>query len=257
MNTSTMNTLSTVAISVGSFLLGGSLGLALNDCRSCAAFSYYENLEECEGDDEGDILRPIISEETLNEMKQNARDFYASLDPRVDDGFDEETFAEYKRQTKAYDIISEDNELDEDDESYTADIKEIEVGGETIQVKNTEYGYEELGEPYVISRDSFENEYQDFAKESLVYFEDDDVLSTDKDEIIKEREKVIGTEALNSFGEGSDDEDIVYVRNLALSIDYEVVLEHQSYQENVMGLLDENDQKYKDALKFFGLDKKE
>lgn len=231
MNTSTMNTLSTVAISVGSFLLGGSLGLALNDCRSCVALSYYENLDETED--------------------------FSDKESIIEQEFDEETWAEYNRQVNTYNVISEDNELDEDDESYTADIKEIEVGGETIQVKNTEYGYEELGEPYVISKDSFENEYQDFAKESLVYFEDDDVLSDDKDEIIQEREKVIGTEALNSFGEGSDDEDIVYVRNLALSIDYEVVQEHQSYKENVMGLLDENDRKYQDALKFFGINEKE
>lgn len=208
-----------------------------------------DNCEECH------CLRP--NDQYFEDIAPDPEIEYSG-DPDGDTIPTEEDWAEYRRRiVGTYAVITEDDCLDEDDESYSQDIKEIEVGGETIELKHTEYGYEELGEPYVISRDSFENEYQDFHKESLVYFEDDDVLSDEKDEIIFDREKVIGIEALNSFGEGSDDEDIVYVRNLSLSIDYEVVREHQSYKENVLSLTDEDDQKYQDALRYFGLNDKE
>ena len=88
---------------------------------------------------------------------------------------------------------------------------------------------------YVISLDTFGNENPDYDKISISYYEDDDTLADEQDEIMQEVEGTIG-EALLCFGDQSDDPDVVYVRNERLSIDYEVVRLHRSYQEAVLGI---------------------
>lgn len=88
---------------------------------------------------------------------------------------------------------------------------------------------------YVISMEAFSNDNPDYDKISISYYEDDDTLADEQDEIMQEVEGTIG-EALLCFGDQSDDPDVVYVRNERLSIDYEVVRLHRSYQEAVLGI---------------------
>lgn len=249
MKASTINALSTVAISVGSFLLGGSLGLALNNCKGCYFVEHY--IDGRFEDDEDSPTRDLIES-----MDNFGEEFSRGLE-NGEFEVDEETISQYKEHVSTYIDLTVTEDEDVEDGSYSTDVKEIEVNGDTVKLKGTEYGYEELVEPFIISRDSFENEYEDFSKNSLVYFEDDDVLTDDHDEVILDVDKTIGTEALNNFGEGSDDEDIVYVRNLSSSCDYEIVREHTSYQENVLGLSPVGDEKYKKALDYFNIKIKE
>ncbi len=78
--------------------------------------------------------------------------------------------------------------------------------------------------PYVINIDEFTNEKSEYDKVTLTYFDGDDVLiDTDDDSEIDDVEEIIGRSWKGAFGIGSDDEDIVYVRNEGLAIDYEVV----------------------------------
>lgn len=57
----------------------------------------------------------------------------------------------------------------------------------------------------------------------FTYYEGDDVLLTNLGEIVsmEDRDKMVGEEALNSFGEYEDE--AVHVRNLALKTDYEIL----------------------------------
>lgn len=257
MKASTVNALSTAAISLGSFLIGGSFGIYFGsrDCDGCpyvnevwggsvkAAEAYMEGMSQ-----------------GISDMTEEARKT-ADAVVKATGPWDEEIADAYRAQVAAY---SGEMDLDGDEvfdleESYSTDINEITVGEETVQVRETEYGVEEVGEPYIISMDSYEYEYEDFAKEDLVYFEDDQVLVDEKDVIISNVEEIIGSEALSSFGEGSDDEDVVYIRNLRLSIDYRVVREHTSYKENVLGLSDDFDaeKRYEEALEYFNINKKQ
>lgn len=199
-----IDTISTIAIGLGSFLLGGSLGLALslNDCDICRMKSEIE--------------------EIINEP-----DELIAINKDIDED-DEEVFEEYEKTTSVY-ITESSNEDDINKVSYL---------------------------PYVISRDSYENEYRHFNKESLVYFEKDKILVDDRDDIIDNIEMILGSEALSSFGEGSEDNDIVYVRNMRIQCDFEVVREHMSYRENVLGVEDdeEDSEEYLQARRFFNLE---
>ena len=88
--------------------------------------------------------------------------------------------------------------------------------------------------PYVIDFERFcedpENE-----KITITYYEGDDTLVDEGDEIFPDISGVIGYESLNSFGKGSEDPDVVYVRNEKLGIDYEVIRNKESFKEMVLG----------------------
>lgn len=145
--------------------------------------------------------------------------------------------------------------LDEILEEYSSEDDEIEEEDEEEQDNDEEEIDEALKEagPFVISYDSFLNEYDSFSKNTLSYFEGDGVVADDRDEVIVDYLDYIGDYALDSFGVGSDDPNIVYVRNFSKEADYEVVKDSSSYQETVLGYNDPGDR----ARKYFNLDIKE
>jgi len=90
--------------------------------------------------------------------------------------------------------------------------------------------------PYVIHVDE-RNEHS-YSDTTLTYYEIDDVLCNEKDEVIsvgRERDELIGADSLNKFGHGSEDPDIVYVRNDRLELDLEIVRSDNSYAQEVHG----------------------
>lgn len=90
--------------------------------------------------------------------------------------------------------------------------------------------------PYVIHLDE-RDEYEDYQPVSLTYFEGDDVLSNERDDVIgpEDRERLVGEKNLEKFGHGSQDPNIVYIRNDELELVYEVVKSPRSYAEEVAG----------------------
>lgn len=85
--------------------------------------------------------------------------------------------------------------------------------------------------PYVIDFEEFCEEYENHDKVTLTYYEGDDTLADETEEIIADVSETIGDEALKCFGQGSDDPDVVYVRNERLGIDYEVVRQGNKYSD--------------------------
>lgn len=85
-------------------------------------------------------------------------------------------------------------------------------------------------EPYVISPDEFDE--MDYKVRTLTYY-DDDVLTDENGKIIHDAEKLVGTEALKSFGQYEDDS--VFVRNDALKTDYEILADARCYHELYQG----------------------
>lgn len=241
-----IDTISTIAISVGSFLLGSSLGLALNDCSACvnvyspsqemlkvdaiASEEFKNNVTEARDEIEGQML------DIRDQIIQHARESTNSVSQIVDDESHDALIAINK------DIYGDDI-YDGYDENVSKYIQE--------NIDESDIDEDAPSEPYVISRDSYENEYLDFHKNSLVYFTEDKILCDDQDEQIDNIDFFIGEESLMMFGEGSDDEDIVFVRNHKIQCDFEVVREHQSYKENVLGIKDTPE--YLKAREFFGL----
>jgi hypothetical protein len=104
------------------------------------------------------------------------------------------------------------------------------------------YNKESIGDemcrkvPYVISLEQFNEEMDYHDKLTLTYYQADDTLVDEDEEIISDVEKLIGSYALSNFGVDSEDPEVVYVRNEKLAVDYEVVrIPNGSYSETVLG----------------------
>lgn len=93
--------------------------------------------------------------------------------------------------------------------------------------------------PYVINIEEFTDDNEDYDKLSVTYYEGDDVMADERDGVIPEPSTLVGADALTRFGEGSDDENIVYVRNEKLTSDFEIVRDARSYASVVLGLEDD------------------
>ena len=89
------------------------------------------------------------------------------------------------------------------------------------------------GVPYVIHQSEIEEDEHENVI-NLTYFEGDDVLANQADEAL-DQEDTIGLAALSRFGQGSGDDNIVYVRNEEYNSVYEVVKSYGTYAQEVHG----------------------
>lgn len=82
--------------------------------------------------------------------------------------------------------------------------------------------------PMVISQEEFshDEEGQDFAKQTIHFYNKYQTLLDEEDEAIAQAdiERTVGWRSLRRFGDKSGQPDVVYVRNRALETDFEVVL---------------------------------
>jgi hypothetical protein len=117
----------------------------------------------------------------------------------------------------------------------------------TAKVEDTWDYHEELKRrspdiPYVIHIDE-SDEMEGYQKVTLTYYEVDDVLCNERDEIVDpdyERDRLIGERNLNLFGHGSNQADVVYIRNDQLEIVFEVCKSPNSFAEEVHGFRHES-----------------
>lgn len=101
---------------------------------------------------------------------------------------------------------------------------------------------ENPGKPYIISHDEFYENEADFEQVTLTYFDEDDVLSDEKDGVVPEEDKVVGEDNITQFGYGSKDPNIVYIRNDNMECLFEVHRAHGSYAKDVLGFDPEEDE---------------
>lgn len=128
--------------------------------------------------------------------------------------------------------VIEDDEDEDDDESLNVEEEVVEVGNVFERNKK---------DPYVISTLDFMNGEDSFDKVTITYFEEDDTLCDEREEVIPNVEATVGLEALTSFGKLSDDAKIVYVRNERIKTDFEIALDTRSYTEVVLGFKEEKE----------------
>ena len=70
----------------------------------------------------------------------------------------------------------------------------------------------------------------EYEAKTLIYYADK-VLADEEDQIIPNPSTLIGSNALNSFGQYEDD--CVYVRDDNLKVDYEVLLSQKTFDEEL------------------------
>ena len=86
--------------------------------------------------------------------------------------------------------------------------------------------------PYVISIDEFHEDDMGYRQSVLTYYEGDNVVVDEHDSVMFQHEKVLGALL---FGHGSSDENVVYIRNEKLAVEYEVLRHQSSYAVEVEG----------------------
>jgi hypothetical protein len=109
-------------------------------------------------------------------------------------------------------------------------------------IHNDEKYRKTMKKPYLIKPEEYSDENYHYDKLSYGYYVEDDVLVDDNEDVVTDITNTIGDEALLSFGEISEDPDIVYVRNERLAVDIEIIRMQESYKEVVLGMVDEDDE---------------
>lgn len=86
--------------------------------------------------------------------------------------------------------------------------------------------------PYVITVDEYmdDDDEKEYSKVTLAYWEGDDTLADEKDNMLPDAVAYVGQENLTKFGLGSKDKNIVYIRNEKIAVDYEIVRDSRSFE---------------------------
>lgn len=91
-------------------------------------------------------------------------------------------------------------------------------------------------QPYLISEDMYEEDWEAFAKIELTYYADDNVLVEDRtNDPITSIQSVVGLETLEKFGTGTENKDAVYVRNEKMQTDWAITRVHESFAVVILG----------------------
>lgn len=95
--------------------------------------------------------------------------------------------------------------------------------------------------PYVIHVDEL-GELSELDSLSWTYWEGDEILVNASNDVVTDVERSVGLANLDKFGHGSGDINTVYIRNVVLGIEIEIIRSEGKYEEEVLGLkhFDEN-----------------
>lgn len=88
------------------------------------------------------------------------------------------------------------------------------------------------GNPYIVPVHVFMANELGHSQETLTYYEGDRILSDDQDDPVEDVESTVGMRNL-VFGHLSNDENVVYVRNERLTLDFEICRSYGSFAKEV------------------------
>lgn len=208
--------------SVGFFIGGAAVGFAIG-----FYFGYRYNKEKLraeafkESEKEVETIREVYQQKTI------AAEPKPSIDEVLEErGYSAEERAEHIRPLKPPVPV------------YAPPVVVYEGGKD----KNTGWNFpEELesrleGEPYVIHQDEFMNHETGYSQTTYTYYAADDVLVDDGNgHPLPHADMVVGQDNLK-FGHGTDDIDVVFVRNDKLQMEMEICRSPLSYEEEVLGI---------------------
>lgn len=107
--------------------------------------------------------------------------------------------------------------------------------------------------PYIISEDEFMENEGNREQTQVTYYQGDDILADSKDEVIADVNGTVGEDNLTRFGHGSENENIVFVRNEKLDLEFEVERSFGNFAEEVQGFIKHSHDSRK-VLRFRGDD---
>lgn len=89
--------------------------------------------------------------------------------------------------------------------------------------------------PYVLKQAEFMAGELEYQQVTLTYYSGDKVLVDEREDIIEDKDDLVGLFNLERFGHWSGDEKVVYLRNHVKELDLEVLLHEGKYGEIVAG----------------------
>lgn len=87
--------------------------------------------------------------------------------------------------------------------------------------------------PYIIHKDEYWREEMGYTQTTVTYYEGDDILVDPEDVPIYNHNTVTGP---LTFGHGSNDQNVVYIRNDKLRAEYEVLRDRGMYSIEILGM---------------------
>lgn len=90
--------------------------------------------------------------------------------------------------------------------------------------------------PYVIHVDEYKENATNYDQLTYTWWETDEIMTADHDEVVDEVDRIVGMDNLKLFGHGSGQKDVVYIRNDQMSMDIEILRSDANYGEVVHGL---------------------
>lgn len=90
--------------------------------------------------------------------------------------------------------------------------------------------------PHILHVDEYNAGEKEYDQDTLTWYDGDDVLCDNRDNIVEHGEEKLGLQNLQLFGKGSGDPNVLYIRNDQFEMDYEVIRSDGSYAQEVQGL---------------------
>lgn len=87
--------------------------------------------------------------------------------------------------------------------------------------------------PYIITVEEYMAGDMGYEQLTLTWYEPDETMADEGDEITEDVDAKIGLENLKRFGQSSKDKNTIYIRNEKLQIDYEIVRSRTSFAEAI------------------------
>ena len=158
-------------------------------------------------------------------------DIVAGLGYSESDSADPEPTRYSEVEQKAIDEVEEANEVVEQNVFETEAATVTDVWDYAVEVKERVPHL-----PYIIHVDEFTQNEDDYEQITYTWYEEDQVLADVRDEQVDNLEQVVGIANIK-FGHGSQDPNVVYVRNERLHLDIEITKDGGSYGEQVHGTI--------------------
>lgn len=145
---------------------------------------------------------------------------------------------EYETHITDYKSVSDDDEKPDPIKELNALNQMYEAEG----LNGTPFDLEEelktrdTNEPYIISFEEWLADDASCEQISITYYEEDDVLADESDRPIPDVLSYVGDRCLSRFGYGSKDPTVVYVRNENKGLEFEILLNKNSFESEVLGI---------------------
>jgi hypothetical protein len=153
------------------------------------------------------------------------------------DFFDQEnSFDESKKahpSNYVEEVFTEEPVIDDEEIPEITVNKNVFSGDLSFWDYDVELQYRNDGQPYVIHYDEFMNNETNYPQETLTYYRGDDIVADQQDSPIYNYASLMGE---LRFGHGSNDPNVVYIRNDQIHMEWEILLHEGSYSYEVAGI---------------------